>query len=153
MSELKYAKNIVTEDLMPPQPPEMIQLMEDQAKEGRTLDRTLLLGIQDSILKGSFFVGCEWLWELTGNGPVSIEIPHSHDFDEIIGFAGSNRSNPRELGGEIDFHIGGEVHTLTKTCLIFIPKGVVHCPVVIKRIDTPIFMFEAGNNTVYEKIT
>jgi len=28
---------------------------------------------------------------------------------------------------------------------------VKHCPVVLKRIDTPIFMFEAGNNTLYEK--
>ncbi len=152
MSEPKYAKNIITEDLMPPQPVEAVQMMEDQAKAGKTLDRTLLLGIQDSILKGAFFSGCEWLWQLTGDGPVSIEIPHSHDFDEIIGFAGSNRNHPRDLGGEIEFHIGGETYTLTKTCLIFIPRGVQHCPVVLKRIDTPIFMFEAGNNTVYEKI-
>ena len=152
MSKLKYQKNIITEDLMPPQPPELVKLMEDQAKEGKTIDRTLLLGIQDSIVKGSFFVGCEWLWSLTGDGPVSIEIAHSHDFDEVIGFAGSNRSDPRDLGGEIEFWMEGEKYTLTRTCLIFIPKGVIHCPVAIKRIDTPIFMFEAGNNSVYDKL-
>jgi hypothetical protein len=152
MPDLKYAKNIITEDLMPPQPDEAVKMMEDQAKAGKTLDRTLLLGIQDSILKGAFFAGCEWLWGLTGDGPVSIELPHSHDFDEIIGFAGSDRRHPRDLGGEIDFHMGDEIYTLTKTCLIFIPRGVKHCPVVFKRIDTPIFMFEAGNNTLYEKI-
>jgi hypothetical protein len=151
MSELKYAKNIITEDLMPPQPAEAVQMMEAQAKEGKTLDRTLLLGIQDSILKGSFFAGCEWLWQLTGDGPVNIESPHSHDFDEIIGFAGSNRNHPRDLGGEIEFYMGDEKHTITKSCLIFIPRGVKHCPVVLKRIDTPIFMFEAGNNMSYEK--
>ncbi len=153
MSELKYAKNIITEDLMPPQPPAALKMMEEQEKDGRTLDRTLLLGIQDSILKGSFFAGCEWLWGLTGKGPVSIETPHSHDFDEIIGFAGSNKKNPRDLGGEIEFWMGDEKHIITKTCLIFIPKGVKHCPIVLKRIDTPIFMFEAGNSTSYEKIT
>jgi hypothetical protein len=54
---------------------------------------------------------------------VAIEIPHSHDFDEIIGFAGTNRNYPRDLCGEIEFHMGGETLTLTKTCLIFIPKG------------------------------
>ncbi len=151
MSESKYAKYVISEDLMPNGPlPDQKQL-EDQAKDGKTLDRTLLLGIQDSILKGAFFVGCEWLWQLTGNGPVKIEVPHSHDFDEIIGFAGSNRNHPRDLGGEIDFNIGGEVLTLTKTCLIFIPRGTIHCPVVLERIDTPIFMFEAGNDNVYEK--
>ena len=58
MSESKYGKYIVTEDLMPPQPPEMIKAMEDQEKEGKILDRTLLLGIQDSIVPGcSLFAG------------------------------------------------------------------------------------------------
>ena len=152
MPEQKYSKNIVTEDLMPPQPAEAVKMMQEQAKAGRTLDRTLLLGIQDSIVKGSFFAGCEWLWELTGDGPVSIELEHTHDYDEIIGFAGSNRKQPRDLGGEIEFWMDGESYTLTKTCLIFIPKGVKHSPVVLKRIDTPIFMFESVNNTVYEKL-
>jgi hypothetical protein len=152
MAAKKYAKNFLTEDLMPPQPPEAIEMMEEQAKAGRTLDRTLLLGIQDSIMKGAFFAGCEWLWKLTGNGPVSIKPTHTHDFDEIIGFAGSNRQHPRDLGGELEFWMDGEPYTLTKTCLIFIPRGVKHCPIVIKRIDTPIFMFESGNDIVYEKL-
>jgi hypothetical protein len=152
MPKQKYLKNILKEDKMPPPPARDIKQMQEQAIAGRTLDRTLLLGIQDSIVKGSFFAGCEWLWQLTGNGPVKIETPHTHDFDEIIGFAGSNRNHPRDLGGEIEFWMGDEPYTITKTCLIFIPKGVKHCPVVLKRIDTPIFMFESGNDTSYEKL-
>jgi hypothetical protein len=149
MPEKKFARNIVTEDLMPPQPAAIVELMERQAREGKTLDRTLLMGIQDSIVKGSFFSGCEWLWELTGDGPVSIEVSHAHDFDEVIGFIGTNRKNPRDLGGEIEFWFEDEPYTLTRTCYLFIPRGVRHSPVVIKRIDTPIFMFEAGNDTAY----
>jgi hypothetical protein len=145
----KYENNFVTEDMMPPQPKAITDLIEKQAKEGKTLDRTLMMGIQDSIVKGSFFSGCEWLWQLTGDGPVSIEVEHDHDFDEIIGFMGSNRNNPRDLGGEIEFWFDGEPYQLTKSCYIFIPKGVKHSPVVIKRIDTPIFMFESANNTAY----
>lgn len=153
MAESKYGKFIVTQDLMPPEPPEMIQAMEVQEKEGRILDRTLLLGIMDKIVpECSMFVGCEILWGLPGGKPVSIEIPHSHDFDEVIGFGGTNRNYPRDLGGEIEFHMGGETHILTKTCLIFVPKGVEHCPVTFTRIDTPIFMFEAANNATYEKL-
>jgi hypothetical protein len=152
MAESKYAQYIISEDRMPPLPEQYVKSMDEQRKAGKTIDQTLLLGIDDSILKGAFFAGCEWLWGLTGNGPVSIEMPHSHDFDEIICFAGSNRNYPRELGGEIDFHMGGEVLTITKTSMIFIPRGIMHCPVVFKRIDTPIFMFEAGNNTHYQKI-
>jgi hypothetical protein len=153
MAESKYAKYFVTEDLMPPQPEAMIQAMEDQAKEGKILDRTMLLGIQDAIVPGcSLFAGCEILWGLPGGKPVAIEIPHTHEFDEVIGFGGTNRNYPRDLGGEIEFHMGGETHTITKTCLIFVPKGVLHCPVVFKRIDTPIFMFEAANNPDYVKV-
>jgi hypothetical protein len=153
MAESKYAKYFVTEDLMPPQPAAAIKAMEDQAKQGKILDRTMLLGIQDSIVPGcSLFAGCEILWGLPGGKPVAIEIEHSHDFDEVIGFGGTNRNYPRELGGEIEFLMGGERHIVTKTCLIFVPKGVLHCPVIFKRIDTPIFMFEAANNPNYLKL-
>ncbi len=152
MSESKYGKYIITEDFMPPEPPAMIQAMEDQAKRGKILDRTMLLGIQDSIVPGCpLFVGCEILWGLPGGKPVSIELPHSHDFDEVIGFAGTNRNYPRDLGGEIEFPMDDEIHILTKTCLIFVPKGVKHCPVTFKRIDTPIFMFETANRQSYKK--
>jgi hypothetical protein len=153
MAELKYTKNFVTEDLMPPMPPEMIKAMEEQEKEGKILDRTMLLGIMNSIVPGcSLFAGCEILWGLPGGKPVDIEIPHSHDFDEVIGFGGTNRNYPRELGGEIEFLLGGERHLITKTCLIFVPKGVSHCPITLKRIDTPIFMFEAANDPAYVKV-
>ena len=152
MTESKYGKNIVTEDLMPPLSAEAIKLEEDQRKDGKTIDRTLLLGIHDGIVKGSFFAGCEILWGLTGDGPVNIENPHTHDFDEIIGFMGSNRKSARDLGGEIELWLGDEQHILTKTCLMYIPKGLQHCPIIFRRIDTPIFMFESGNDTFYEKI-
>jgi hypothetical protein len=153
MAESKYARCIVTKDLMPPMPAEMIKAMEEQEKEGRILDRTMLLGIQNSIVPGcSLFAGCEILWGLPGGKPVSIEIPHSHEFDEVIGFGGTNRNYPRDLGGEIEFLIGGEKHVITKTCLIFVPKGVLHCPITLNRIDTPIFMFEAANDPAYKKI-
>jgi len=147
----KYIQNIVVEDLMPPQSPEAVKLMEEQEKAGNTIDRSLLLGIQDSIVKGSFFAGCEWLWNLTGSGPVNIELAHSHDFDEIIGLIGSDKGRPRELGGEVEFWMDNEEYIITNTCLMFIPKGVTHCPLIFRRIDSPIFMFEAGNDTNYEK--
>ncbi|MCJ7605279.1 MAG: cupin domain-containing protein [Dehalococcoidales bacterium] len=152
MAESQYGKYIITEDLMPPMAPEAVKLMEDQAAAGNTLDRTLLLGIQDSILKGAFFVGCEIIWGLTGDGPVTIEAPHTHDFDEIIGFIGTDKSQPRSLNGEIEFWLGGEQHILTETCLIYIPKGLTHCPIYFRKVDTPIAMFESGNGVDYEKV-
>ena len=152
MAELTYAKNIVTEDFMPPLPPEVVKLIEDQEKEGKSIDRTLMFGINDSIVKGSFFSACEWLWELKDGKSFKIEFAHSHDFDEVLGFIGSRRDNPRDLGGEVEFWMDGEQHILTKSCLIFVPKGMKHCPLIFWRIDTPIFLYEAGNDTSYERI-
>jgi hypothetical protein len=152
MSDSEYGKYIITEDLMPPMGQEMVELMEGQAKAGNTLDRTLLLGLQDSILKGAFFAGCEIIWGLTGKGPVTIEAPHTHDFDEVIGFVGTGKTQPRALNGEIEFWLGGEQHLITQTCLIFIPRGLTHCPIYFRAVNTPIVMFEAGNNTAYEKV-
>ncbi len=152
MAAGKYGKYIIDEDLMPPEPAALRKLMDDQARAGRTIDRTLLLGIQDSILKGAFFVGCEIIWGLTGDGPVTIETPHRHDFDEIIGFAGCDRRSPRALGGEIELWLGGEPHVLTRSCLIFVPRRLEHCPIYFRRVDTPIFMFEAGSGPGYEKV-
>ncbi len=153
MAESKYGKYILTEDRMPPFPPAMVEAMERQERNGATLERTMLLGIMNSIVPGcSLFAGCEILWGLPGGKPVEIEIAHSHEFDEVIGFVGTNRNYPRDLGGEIEVLIGGERHVVTKTCLIFVPKGVEHCPITFRRIDTPIVMFEAANDPEYVKV-
>ena len=152
MAQSKYGKYILTEDLMPPQPAEAIKAMEEQAKEGKILDRTMLLGIQDSIVPGcSLFAGCEILWGLPGGKPVSIEIPHTHDFDEVIGFAGTNRNYPRELGGEIEFLMGGEKHIITKPTVIYIPKNTIHCPLNFVRVDKPIMFLHATIAPKYQK--
>ena len=81
----------------------------------------------------------------------NIEVAHNHDFDEIIGMVGSRKDNPCELGGEVEFWMEDEKYILTKSCLIFIPGGVKHCPLVFKRVDSPIFLFETANSPVYEK--
>jgi hypothetical protein len=145
----KYLKNILTEDLMPPRPKQYVKMMDNQAKKGAVLDRTMMMAIQDKFVKGAFFSGCEWLWQLPGGKPVQIETEHTHDFSEIIAFIGSNRNDPRDLGGEIEVWMDGEPYAITKSSYIFIPKGLKHCPIIIKRIDTPIFMYESANSPEY----
>jgi hypothetical protein len=154
MTELKYATNIVTEDFMPkvsPTPPEIITMLEEEEKAGNIIDRTMMFAIKDAIVKGSFFMGCEWVWGVQGEG-VQTEIAHHHDCDEIIGFVGSKKENPRELNGEIELWIEDEKYLLTKSCLIFIPAGTKHCPLIFRRVDSPIFMFESANSGFYDKL-
>ena len=66
---------------------------------------------------------------------------HSHDdSDEILMFFGTDPGRPHDLCGEVELWIAGEKHTLTESAMIFVPKGVKHCPLYARRVDKPIVM-------------
>ncbi len=136
MAELKYSKYIITDPK--PLPPELKEKFEaEQAKRKSTIKSTRLMSVDDEIVKDFFYVDCNWLW--SGSAEDTAEEPHAHDFDEVIGFVGSNREDPQDLGGKITIWLDGKEEVLTKTCLIFVPAGTKHCPILFNRIDKPIF--------------
>jgi hypothetical protein len=134
MAETKYGKYIITEikpKKMAPWDPKF------------TLEELIPLPRLDSgIVKGAFYVDSGWMLpafakELRGES-------HVHDFDEVIAFFGSDPQNPTDLGAVAEVRIGDEVHTVTKSCLIFVPKGLKHGPIDFKKIDRPIIHFACG---------
>ncbi len=136
MTATKYGKYIITE---PKEwPPELLARMaEGRAARQSTTKSTRLMSVDSEILPGFFYVDCAWLWS-GGEEEVGGEA-HTHDFDEVIGFVGSNRDDPHDLGGEVVIYLDGKREVLTKTSLIFVPAGVPHCPYYFKRVDRPIF--------------
>ena len=67
--------------------------------------------------------------------------PHTHDVDEYLIFLGGKLPDLFEsFQAEVDFCIGEEQekHLITKPTIIFIPKGLVHCPLNFRKIDKPI---------------
>jgi hypothetical protein len=131
MAETKYGKYILTE-ITPFEHP------SDRASRVFYLD--------DEVIKGAFYVECAWC--LKGSDESAAE-PHAHNFDEVIGFLGTNPEDPHNLYGEIEFWLGDEKHILTKSCLIFVPEGLKHCPLIIRRADRPIFHFATGTKGTY----
>jgi len=81
---------------------------------------------------------------------LSIEKAHSHPFDEMISFLGSDPADIRDLGGELEIWIDGEKQVIDKSFMAFIPAGVEHGPLYIRRIDKPIFHYSAGPGKKYE---
>ncbi len=57
---------------------------------------------------------------------------------EVIIFLGSNPDDPYDLGGEIEFWLEDERYDLTRSCFIWVPRGMKHCPMAVKRVDRPI---------------
>jgi len=62
---------------------------------------------------------------------------HVHDYDEIVLHIGTDPADREDLGGEIEFVVDGQPLTLTKTCGVFVPRGVKHGPLTWKRFTKP----------------
>jgi len=137
MAELKYQKYILTDLKLP-------EGAQETDEENRYDERaTRILWLEDEIVKGAFSVICSWYWKATETeGSPS----HVHDFDEVVGFLGSDPQNPQDLGGEVEFWLEDEKYMLTRSCLIYAPKGMRHCPLRVTRVDRP-FMFLAISMT------
>jgi hypothetical protein len=110
------------------------------------------ISIEDEVygkVKGAFWFSpnivlrpnTETMEETPGNRP------HLHDFDEYLFFGGLNPDNLADLGGEVEFWMGGEQHIITKSTAVFIPRGVYHCPLYMRKVDRP-FLFMGIANTL-----
>jgi hypothetical protein len=107
----------------------------------------LVCGTIDEVVKdaGTINVATNWFLpskNLTGAGDgtgIGQVKPHTHDFDEALAVFGSNPEDCRDLCAELEFWLGDEKHVITKSCIIFIPKGLQHGPIGFSRIDRPVF--------------
>lgn len=98
-----------------------------------------ILWIDNNVVPGAFQMNTAWYHDIPEKNPVFEE--HVHEYDELIGFFGSDPGNPYDLGAELEVTIDGETHILTRTSLIFCPAGMKHMPLKFNRIDRPIFHF------------
>ena len=104
--------------------------------------------LDGEVIKGAFYTECAWFYKKSEGQPGPPA--HIHGFDEVLAFFGSNPDNPHDLCGEIEFWLDDEKHIITESCLIFIPKGLKHSPLIIHRIDRPIFHFSTGPGRTYD---
>lgn len=68
------------------------------------------------------------------------EYAHSHDFDMYLYFMSFDADNMGELGADIEIGLGEEreIHKITTPASVYIPAGMIHCPLEFKRVDKPI---------------
>jgi hypothetical protein len=140
MAELKYQKYILTDLKLPEQIQEMAPEYNERA--------TRILWLEDWVMKGAPSIITSWYWKATETeGTPS----HTHDFDEVLGFFGSDSRNPHDLGGEVEFWLEDEKYILKNSCLIFIPRGLRHCPLRVVKVDRPIFFLAVSTTSEYAK--
>jgi hypothetical protein len=151
MAKSKYGKYIITELKQPateaPWSPPISAAAK--GKGGR------VLYLDGDVVPGAFYMECVWvLPRPEGAAPsaagrrVGTE-PHTHDYDEVIAFFGTDLNDPHGLGAEVELWLGDEKHIITKSSLVFIPAGLKHCPLTFLRVDRPVFHFTTGPGKMY----
>ena len=108
-----------------------------------------LLWMDTNVVPGAFQMNLSWYHSASEMRPLYKHDEHSHDFDELIGFLGSDPENPYDLGGVIEVGINGELHRLTKSSIIFLPANMKHLPLSIISLERPILHFSISMNHVY----
>ena len=75
-----------------------------------------------------------------------------HPYDECLVFAGTDNSDILHLGAEISIELGEEreEHVFSEPSVVIVPKGTVHGPVTIKKIDRPIVHYNIGLAAEYK---
>jgi quercetin dioxygenase-like cupin family protein len=130
LPESTYSKYVVTELKEPAEKKKIAKEYNKYASR--------ILWMDTDVVPGAFNMNTSWYLKAA---TTLDDKPHTHDTDEIIGFFGSDPQNPHDLGGEIEIWIEGEKQIITKSAMIFVPAGMSHCPLILRRVDRPIFHF------------
>jgi hypothetical protein len=152
MPESKYGKYIISEYKPPtteaPWSPPITAA--GGGKGGR------VFYLDDQIVPGAFYMECVWVMPRPRLTAEEIEAAkrrgpgaHTHDYDEVIAFFGSDPANPYDLGAEVELWLGDEKHIINKTSLVFIPAGLKHSPLVFLEVKRPVFHYTTGPGKMY----
>lgn len=74
---------------------------------------------------------------------VMIDKAHKHDFDQFLFFIGGDPRDFTAFDAEVELGLDGKVNSLTYASWVFIPKGLMHCPLNVKRVTRPIIFIDA----------
>jgi hypothetical protein len=136
----KYGKYVITELKEPPEKKAIAPQYQKYAKR--------ILWLDNNVVPGAFHMNTAWYLKA---GPTLDDKPHTHEHDEIIGFFGTNSEQPEDLGGVVEIYLENELQVITKSAYVFVPAGLVHCPLYLRRVDRPIFHFTVVTSGVYVK--
>ncbi|MFC2038529.1 hypothetical protein ACFLUG_02020 [Chloroflexota bacterium] len=140
MAARKYEKNILTKLIIP----EDVQAKQEEYNKRATR----VLWLEDFVMEGAPSIILSWYWKATEEeGTPS----HTHDYDEVLGFIGSDPDNPHDLGGEVEIWLDDEKYNVTESCFVLCPAGVHHCPLRVVSVNKPILFLAISLTDKYRK--
>jgi hypothetical protein len=78
---------------------------------------------------------------------------HAHDYDQFLFFLGGNPANMGDFGAEVDLWLGEEQekHVIKVTSVVHIPRGLIHGPLIYRKVDKPIIFVDAFLAPIYKR--
>jgi hypothetical protein len=144
MAKSKYSKFFITETSPNPLHPQTRNKVSNFPWMN-----TLYINEELQKVKGVLYLETNIVLRPIAGGEEEGSKPHYHPFDEYLMFLGMDPDDPFKLGGEVEFWIEEEKHIITRTCAIFVPKGIYHCPFYIRKVDRPFMFITTGNTSKY----
>lgn len=118
--------------------------------EGRTSPTmTYMSGVQIPGVK--YYIEMGWTFGMPVSKNPNKAMPEMahRNFDEIVLHIGGDPANPEDLGGDIEFYVGGQCLKFDTSAALFIPRGVLHGPIFCREYRKPhivmAIMCGAGN--------
>ena len=111
---------------------------------------TMTLMSSDLVPGSNTYIEVGWVWDMPDPNPHIHEHTHKEGCNEIVLHIGGDHKHPEDLGAEIEFTVDNEKHIITKSFAAFVPAGVQHGPLIIRKVVRPIFHFMAGPTKVYK---
>ena len=82
----------------------------------------------------NYYIEFGWIYGIPK--PDISEMLHQK-YEELVLHIGGDPQNPKELGADMQFGLGGEIHSFNSTFATFIPRGLRHGPLVWKEVRKP----------------
>lgn len=144
MAGKKYAKYVVPKADRPK------TFMDPMVADFMTMPPLIFLNGDIPIKGCNQFLEVVWIWD-EGAAAINPERPpHSHKFDELFVFLGGNPKAPDDLGGDVEFWLGEgddvEKYHFNTSTSIWVPRGLVHLPMIFKNVVRPFVLVTVGIN-------
>ena len=82
-----------------------------------------------------------------------IKDPHAHEFDQYLGFFAGDPMNLEDFHAEIELYLGDDrkKFVIAKPMMVHVPKGLIHGPLIFKKVDKPLVFLDITMNAAYKR--
>lgn len=142
MEEKKYGKYIIREPLSKGNTAPQVHICGDRHLWG------------EEYCPGSNFPGFpNEVTLFTITKPCVVSAKHAHDYDETLFFLGGNPLNFFDFGAQAEILMGDEDerHLIDTTAIVYVPRGLMHCPIYFNKVDKPVMFMHICSATGYSR--